>query len=240
MSILSTKAIVLSAIKFGDTSLVVKCFTEKEGIKSYLLKGVLTSKKGKLRSAYFQLFNQLEIIASHNNKGNLNSIREVRVIHSYQTIHQSVVKQSIVLFLSEVVASVIKEEEQNVSLYQYLETTVIWLDTHQSVSNFHLLFLLKLSNFLGFYPNISQHNLSAFSLLQGTFTESIYDKQLITGQELKLFKKLLHANFDTIATLQFSKKERQVLLRILIQYFELHLNGFNKPKSLDVLEIVFN
>ena len=45
MAVIETKAIVLSSIKYSDTSLIVKCFTEKEGIKSYLVKGVLKSKK---------------------------------------------------------------------------------------------------------------------------------------------------------------------------------------------------
>ena len=50
----STKAIVLTAIKYGDSSLIVRCYTEQSGSKSYLLRGVLKSKKGKLRPAYFQ------------------------------------------------------------------------------------------------------------------------------------------------------------------------------------------
>ena len=70
----TTKAIVLSSIKYGDTSLIVKAFTASSGIKTYLLRGVLASKRGKLKSAYFQPLMQLEIIANHRNKGNLESI----------------------------------------------------------------------------------------------------------------------------------------------------------------------
>ena len=83
MAVVTTKAIVLSALKFGDSSLIVKCFTEEEGVKSYLIRGILKAKKGGLKAAYFQPLTQLTIVASHNNKGTLNSIKEVQVSYPY-------------------------------------------------------------------------------------------------------------------------------------------------------------
>jgi len=238
MPVLTTKAIVLSALKFGDTSLIVKCFTEKEGVKSYLIRGILKSKKGKLKPAYFQPLTQLLLTANHNNKGTLNSIKEVQVLFPYETIPTSIVKQSIVLFLSEVLASIIKEEEENNALYNYIEAGLIWLDTHNSTSNFHLLFLLNLSYFLGFYPDIDE-NAFQFNLLEGNEIGGAADKLLISGEKLYNFKKLLGINFDTIHSVSFSKKERQIVLQLIIRYFELHLDGFREPKSLQVLETVF-
>ena len=85
--LVATKAIVLNSIKYGDTSLIVKCFTEKDGCKSYLLKGVLSSKKGKIKPSYFQPLMQLNIVGNHNNKGNLNSLKEVHVANPYQTLY---------------------------------------------------------------------------------------------------------------------------------------------------------
>ena len=240
MPLITTKAIVISVLKYGDTSLIVKCFTFEDGIRSYMIRGVLKSKKGKLKKAYFQPLTQLLIQANHNNKNALNSIKEVQVIHPYMHIYTSIVKQTIVLFLSEILSNIIKEEEKNEALYTYIETSLIWLDTQDTVANFHLLFLLNLSKFLGFYPNISQANKPAFSLLEGQFTEATYENLLLTGTELILFKRLLGINFDVIHTISYHKKERQTILRAIIRYFELHLEGFKKPKSLDILEIVFS
>lgn len=240
MPILNTKAIVFNSIKYGDTSLIVKCFTKKKGIKKYLIKGILTPKKRKLKPAYFQPLTQLQITANHTHKNLLNSIREVQVINPYETISTSIVKQSILLFLSEVLSGIIREEEENLNLYNYIETALIWLDTHDRVSNFHLLFLLNLSGFLGFYPDTSQSNKSAFNLLEGTFTHEINKKFNISGTKLTAFKKLLGINFDAISDVSFSKQERQVVLQMIIEYFELHLTGFKKPKSLNILETVFS
>ena len=239
MAIISTKAIVLSSLKYGDTSLIVKCFTKDEGVKSYMIRGVLKAKKGKLKPAYFQPLTQLQLTASHTNRNTLNSIKEVQVVNSYNTIYTSVVKQSIVMFLSEVLSDVIREEEENTALYDYLEAGLIWLDTYDAIANFHLLFLLNLCRFLGFYPDTEQDGIG-FNLLEGRFTNYVNHKLTISGQEIIAFKKLLGINFDAIHTVSFNKKERQVVLRIIIRYFELHLDGFKEPKSLRVLETVFN
>lgn len=240
MAILETKAIVLSSLKYGDSSLIVKCFTAKEGIKSYMIKGVLKSKRGKLKTAYFQPLTQLLLLANHTHKSTLHRIKEAQVIYPYDSIHSSVTKQTIVLFLSEVLSNIVKEEEENTPLYEYLETALIWLDTHETTSNFHLLFLLNLSKFLGFYPDTIAQEKLGFNLLEGNFTNNIHDKFVTSGDELIQFKKLLGINFDAIEQVSFHKSERQKVLRMIIRYFELHLDGFKQPKSLDVLETVFS
>jgi len=240
MALISTKAIVLSSIKYGDTSLIVKCFTQKEGIKTYLIRGVLKSRKGKIKAAYFQPLTQLHIDANHNNKGNLNSLKEVHVIHPYKSIYTNIFKQTIVLFLSEILNSTIQEEEENTLLFSFLESSLAWLDTHDKISNFHLFFLLQLTKYLGFYPDIANADSQYFNLSEGVFSQSSFEKNVINGDDLIQFKKLLGINFDTIDLIRFNKKERQQVLQIIIQYFELHLDGFRNPKSLSVLETVFS
>lgn len=240
MAVVHTKAIVISSLKYGDTSLIVKCFTEEEGVKSYLVRGVLKPKKKGLKAAYFQPLTQLKIIANHNTKNALNSIKELQVIQPYQTIHTDIIKQSVVFFLSEVLSNSIQEEEQNKTLYSYLETAFTWLDVHDKISNFHLLFLLNLTGFLGFYPDMSEKHKVGFNLLEGTFSDNLQDKNVISKNNFHQFKKLLGINFDNIEKVSYSKEERQLVLQTIIQYFKLHLGNFRKPKSLQVLETVFS
>lgn len=235
----STKAIVINTIKYGDTSLITTCYTENCGIKTYLLKGVLKAKKGKFKSAYFQPLMQLQLTANHNNRGTLNSLRDLEVLHFYNSIYTDIKKQTIALFLAEIVYHSIKEEEENRSLFKFLEASFLWLDTHDNIANFHLLFLLNLTKYLGFYPEINEANASYFDLLEGSFT--IYNKpNVVSGENLIQFKKLLGINFDVLHEVDFSALNRQAVLSILIQYFELHLSGFKKPKSLNVLKAVFS
>jgi DNA repair protein RecO (recombination protein O) len=236
--LVTTKAIVLSAIKYSDADLIVKCYTQ-EGLKSYMLKRILKSKKGKLKAAYFQPLTQLELIANHNTKGTLNFIREAKLSYPYNSIGVNITKQTIALFLSEVLSKSIREEEVNKQLFEFVETALIWLDTHSDVSNFHLLFLINLTKHLGFYPEKEQNKALFFDLEEGCFTNSIPRKNVVSGENLIHLKALLGINFEGLHKLRFNGSTRQEILDILIQYFELHLPGFTRPKSLAILKTVF-
>tara|TARA_R110000737_G_scaffold60012_1_gene86679 strand:- start:6852 stop:7580 length:729 start_codon:yes stop_codon:yes gene_type:complete len=236
----TTKAIVFSAIKYGDTSLIVKAFTASDGIKSYLLRGVLASKKGKLKSAYFQPLTQLEIVANHKNKGTLETIKEAKVSYHYQTLYADMAKNAMTLFLAELLGNSIREEEQNEDLFEYLIASLQWLDMNKDVANFHLYFMLSLTRFLGFYPDVYQIDKPYFDLLEGEFVAVESLNPILRGENIYYFKTFLGINFDAMHTVKMKKTNRQELLKSLILYFELHLQGFRKPKSLAVLNEVFN
>lgn len=241
-----TKAIVLTSIKFGESDLIVKCFTE-EGVKSYLLKRILKSKGKKsglsarsVNIAYFQPLTQLKITAIHNNKGSLNSIREARISYLYQSISSDIFKQAIALFLAETLAYSLYEEEKNPRQFEYIETALNWLDNHDKTSNFHLLFLLNLTKYLGFYPEMKEKNLQYFDLTEGYFTNYKPFNSYVHGEKLILFKSLIGINFDVVEQLELNSKSRKIILDILLDYYKLHLPGFKRPKSLDVLIEVFS
>lgn len=237
--LLNTKAIVLSSLKYGDTSLIVKAFTESDGLKSYMLKGVLASKKGKLKPALFQPLTQLELTANHKNKGSLESIREAKVINSYVSLHNDIVKNSMVLFLAEMLSNSIQEEQEDRALYNYLEYSFNWLDSTNAIGNFHLLFLINLTKYLGFYPNDSNTYGDYFDLLEGNFRTTPNLNPLLEGDTTFLLKQFLGINFDALSAIQTTKQKRRELLNKVVLYFELHLQGFRKPKSLAVLHAVF-
>jgi len=92
---------------------------------------------------------------------------------------------------------------------------------------------------LGFYPEMKAVNTSYFDLTEGCFTNE-HKFNAVSGENLVQFKKLLGINFDVLHEVDFSAANRQAILSILIQYFELHLSGFKKPKSLTVLKAVFS
>ncbi len=236
----TTKAIVLSSLKYGDTSLIVKAFTASDGLKSYLLKGVLASKKGKLKTAYFQPLMQLEIVANHKNKGTLENIREAKVYYHYQTLHSQIAKNAMTLFLAEMLSNSIHEEECNEELYSYIEAMLQWLDNNNEIANFHLYFLIQLTRYLGIYPDTTNNNALYFDLLEAEFISTPSLNPMLQNKNLINFKTLLGIKFDVIHTIKMHKKSRQELLKSLVLYYELHLQGFRKPKSLAILNEVFS
>ncbi|MFS4415849.1 DNA repair protein RecO [Maribacter sp. 2307ULW6-5] len=236
----TTKAIVFSALKYGDTSLVVKAFTATHGVMSYLLQGVLTAKKGKVKPAYFQPLAQLELVANHRNNANLQRIREARVHYHYQTLHTDMAKNALTLFLAEMLRNSIHEEEANPALFQYLETALQWFDGESKTANFHIAFLLTLTKYLGFYPDAKNREWAYFDLLEGGFVASPTLNPLLQGQVLQHFKRFLGTPFEALDSIKMNRTERQELLLQMINYFELHLQGFKKPRSLGVLHDVFH
>ena len=233
--LVKTKAIVISSLKYQEKSLIVKCFTQSDGLKSYFVPNAFAAKKSNQKIAYFQAFSILEIEANHKNKGTLEHFKEIKLAHSYQTIPTDMVKSSMILFLSEMLHHSIKEEEKNDNLFTYLETALLWLDNHDENANFHLIFLLQMTKFFGFFPSIPDGDY--FEMIDGVFSQ-YQGTSCLNFNDTQLLKKLLELKFDNSKKI-FVSSERQLLLKIIIDYYSIHLEGFKKPKSLDVLKEVF-
>ncbi|NBL65457.1 DNA repair protein RecO [Flavobacterium sp. NST-5] len=233
--LVKTKAIVISSLKYQEKSLIVKCFTASDGLKSYFVHNAFTGKNNRQKSSYFQPLNLLEIEAVHKNKGTLENFKEIRFFSPYHNINTDVYKSTIAIFLSEVLHYCLHENDANPPFYQYLETAFLWLDNHDETANFHLILLAEMTKFLGFFPDTSEGNF--FEMTEGFFTER-ESLTCLSAEESLLFKKLLEIKFDN--PLVFSVKQRRLLLKILMDYYSLHIESFRHPKSLEVLTEVFS
>src|SRR5690625_1991236 len=105
-----TKAIALRHIRYSEADLIAKCYTESDGLKSYLLRGVLKSKRGRIKASMFQLFSLLEIIALHKNTGRLEYSKEAKIIAINPSIRTKVIKSSMAIFLDKVLQNAIQKE----------------------------------------------------------------------------------------------------------------------------------
>ncbi len=235
---IKTKAIVISSLKYQEKSLIVKCFTLSDGLKSYFVRDAFSSRKSNQKIAYFQPLSILEIEAIHKNKGTLESFKEIKIASPFHSIHSDVVKSTIVMFVSEILNTSIQEEEKNEALFYFLETALTWLDNHHEISNFHLILLLEITKYLGFYPDTANMENRFFEMTEGVFSP-FHAISSLTEHETILFKKLIDLKFDNNQK-SFHVIERQLLLKILIDYYSFHLDGFRKPKSIEVLKEVFS
>ena len=237
--LIKTKAIVLSKLRYRDNDLIIKCLTEEKGVVSYIVRGVGGSKSKGSKLAYFQLLSQLFLEQTYRSNKSLQTIKEMKVDYHYETLHSDIVKGTIVMFLAEILASVLKEEEKNKTLFDYVQTSLQFFDHQDAYSNFHLFFLLNLTKPLGFYPDTSQIEGSYFNLNSGMF-QNVQENFNISGHNLTLLKQLLGTNFDAIQEIKLNTNQRQSFLNMLLLYYELHLGSFPKPRSLQVLNQVFN
>lgn len=238
--LITTNAIVLSKLKYKDNDLIVKCYTQQLGVISFLLRGVLKSNKSNTKVAYFQPLSQLQLSIVYKQNRSLQSVSDTKMNHVYASLHTNILKSAIVMFLSEVLSSTLKEEEPNEILFSYLETTLLWLDAQTEFSNFHLLFLLNLTKYLGFYPDTNDIEFPYFNLKEGKFELKQLGDYTISNENLNLLKQLLVTKFEHLQELKINSKQRQSFLNMMLLYFEMHLGSFKPPKSLQILNQVFN
>ena len=236
--LVKTKAIVISSIKYQEKSLIVKCFTLSDGLKSYFVRDAFSVRKSNQKIAYFQPLSILEIEAVHKNKGTLENFKEIKIATPFQSIHSDIFKSTMVMFISEILHHSIHEEEKNERLFAFLETALHWLDNHNQIANFHLILMLEITKYLGFYPDISEIDFPFFDTNEGIFTP-VHGLGSLTEHETNLFKKLINLKFENDQK-TFHVIERQIVLKILIDYYSFHLDVFRKPKSLEVLTVVFS
>ncbi|MCK8523120.1 DNA repair protein RecO [Aquimarina sp. D1M17] len=236
---INSPAIVIHSLRYSEADLIVTLFTKTNGLQTYIQKGVLKSKRGKIRASFFQPLTILEIEASHRNKGTLERIKDARVLSHYASLHTDVIKSALVFFISDILKSSIQEEEANLDLFEYLQTTILWLDTHDTIGNFHIAFLTKLTQYLGFYPDDSNLNDDCFNMQEGIFQSEDTNIYCVSGNHISKFKEFLGTTFEGSMNIRLSKNTRSEILTMLLVYFELHLHGFKKPKSLSVLNEIF-
>ena len=224
---ISRDVIVLSAIKFKEQDLIVKCFSKEEGVLSLFVKSGFKTKKGSAKAAFFQPLTQLKVISLPNARGGLNVLREVNSNFIYSTLHTDIFKSSLTLFLSELLSSILKTEDSDESLYDYLLNSLKLLDLEDFNPNFHIVFLVKLTNFMGFSislnPNLKYELLSKFS-----------------DSEINLMEQFVDVSFTDSKLIKLSSNQRGVVLEILIDYFNLHIDNFRRPNSLEVFKTIFH
>ena len=236
----NSRALVIKSIKQGETSLIVSCYLEEIGYRSFLVKGLYGSKKSKFSKAHFFPLNLINIHYSSNEIKNLGFIKEVKSEVLFNTIHSDIQKSSVIVFLSEILNNVFREElEVNQDLFDFLLNSLIWYDNVIECNNYHIKFLIELSKYIGFHPNISNENDSYFCLESGSTTNTKPLGENICGEDLKLFKSLLGMKFEDLNKMNINRESRKRILNKIIDYYSLHLQMFKTPKSINVFAEVF-
>ena len=236
-----TRGIVLRTVDYSDTSIIAKIYTELFGIQSYLIKGA-RRKNASVKANLFQPLSILELVVYKKEKKQLQTLKEARPEIHFTSIPDEPAKTSILFFLNEMLLKCLHEEEHNSELFSFLHETIQTLDTAETnFSNIHLIFLIRFSRFLGFFPqgNYSETN-SVFDLREGKFIgkEPVHPDFL--GKENgKLLSKIIFSNYYSMENLILSGKERKNLLDILLHFYQLHLSNMGSISSHKVLEQVF-
>jgi DNA repair protein RecO (recombination protein O) len=235
-----TRGIVFKTTDYGETSVIVQVFTEKFGLQSYIINAV-KKPRAKISRNMLQPLHLLDMVVYHKNTGQVQRIAELKNSPVLQTIPYDVIKSSLVLFLNEVLYKAVRQQSADEHMFDFIFNSIEWLDNQtEGVANFHLLFLTRLTRFLGFSPN-QVANADYFDMKNGVFSK--YKPEgfsYLSPPHTQNFYNLLQCSFENINQLKFSNDERRYLVQKLLEYYALHIEGFGNIRSHEVLEEVLS
>ncbi len=238
-----TRAIILRTTKYGETSLVVSAFTELFGIQTYMVNGVRTAKKNGFKASLYLPASVVDMEVYHNEKNTLHRIKECNRALVFSNILTDIVKNSIAIFMMELLNKLLKQPEQNADLFYFCEDALLQLDTAPAnvASNFPLFFALHLSHFFGFKidDNFSE-SASILDLQEGNFMEEIPPHpHFLSGENAMITAEILRIMIPSeLSQLKMNHLKRRELLSKYMDYYALHIPEFGTMKTLMVMQEV--
>ncbi len=238
-----TKGIVLRAIKYGETSLVVTIFTELFGVQTYMVNGVRTAKKTAAKANHFQPAAILDLVVYHSENKPMQRIKEFSWAVLYESILTDVIKNSIASYMAELMHKCLKQPETNADLFHFCEESFLQLDRANKTvaANFALFFTLHLAHFFGFRM-IDNHNEQQpfLDLQEGNFSgHQPHHPHFIEGRQAELTAHLLRVmQPHELEEFRLNQETRRELLVQYLSYYALHISDFGQMKTLLVLHEV--
>ena len=228
--LVKTKGVVLKFIKYRETSIIVNIYTETHGLQSYIINGIRSSRSKRNKIALYQPLTLLDLVVYYREGKALQRLSETRIGHPFYTIPIDPKKSAIALFLVEVLSKTLREQTQNKELFNFIWNSLLQFDVGGFAGeNFHLLFILKLTRYLGFNPRNAAE-------IQSELKDQL-GQSWVQSKEALLLNQMLgcdYANAPAISNLQ-----RIEILKVLLSFYQLHVEQFGNINSVKVLNQVF-
>lgn len=217
-----TRAIVFRYVKYGETSIIATLFTELFGLQSYIINGVRGNSKNN-KIALYQPLTLLDLVVYHKENASIMRIKEARCLYLYESLPRDIRKSTISMFICEILNKAVKEQSHAQEIFQFIADSLIHLDSHERIENFHLQFLLGLSKHLGFGTNE---------------IHEILGSRVADEEESAALQSLVSSQYDTPVNLSYA--QRQSLLTLLLRFYSSHIDNFGEVKSVAVLKEVLS
>jgi DNA repair protein RecO (recombination protein O) len=234
-----TAGLVLHTVPYGETSVVVRIFTERFGIQSYLVNGVRSSKAKTGRANLLRPVNLLDLVVYHRDEKNLQRLSDFRFAYLYRALYADPVKNAVALFMVELLDKTLKEPDPLPELFDFTAEALRWADSYEDgLGNLPLFFTLKVAAMLGFhFYGRYRSTTSYLDLKEGRFVaERPPHPHFLSQEGARLTDTLLQATaFDSLSGVATHKHFRRTLLSAYQDYFQLHVAGFSRLQSPRIL-----
>lgn len=235
---MKSRALVFRRSPYSDDKMIVSLFTEQAGLVDMMVRRS-ASKRARVRSNVFQPLTMLEVEWNEHSQSALKVPQQAAVVMTYPSVLGDYHKLMIGLFVLEFLCHAVRNEPASEALFHYIAGSIEWLDTcERDFANFHLVFLLRLTRFLGFMPSAEGYAEGAyFDLRAGAFTSAppLHSDFLAPG-DASLVPLLLRMKYANMRLFRLTGRNRSRLLEQIVQYYRLHLPGFPELQTLKVLQ----
>lgn len=239
MGIIKTRGILFHKIKYSESSLVIKVYTEELGIRTYMVRGARSKKYG---GSLFQHLSLLNMEVYERESKDINHTREISPAHSYRSIPFDVRKSTVIVFLNEILYRSVIEEAPNKEQFEFLFDFLMHFDgIEKDLANQHLVFLVKLSRFLGFFPGgMFTTETPCFNLEEGLYQKKSLPSRSVMDEENSELLYRISLSLPSGPAFQISSSKRRIMLSYLLDYYRYHLSGFGEIRSHKILQDVFD
>jgi DNA repair protein RecO (recombination protein O) len=240
---IEVEGIVMRRTKYGEGSLIADLLTPNHDIITIITSG-LSSKKGQHKSALLQLGCPVQCVIYYKDNRSMHRLKEISATYHQEQIPFSLVKGTILLFIIELMRNAIGKRGSDFTHYEFLLREIKTLDQADSpLTYFPLAFSIKLSQLLGFGPNLNTFNSgSYFDLQNGVFSASIPNHpNYLSEAYSNIFNKMcMQIESDDDMDISIAKKDRRYLLDQMMHYYTYHIERFRIPNAKEILTTVFN
>ena len=232
-----TEAIVLRSLKYGENRLIINLLTESEGVVTVAV-NMPKTQRGKLKRQLFQPLTLLSIELDMRQNRELQHLRDARISVPFASLATDPAKLGIALFLAEFLYFCSRGEDASEGFFQYIKNSILWLDgSRQHYANSHLVFMMRLSRFIGFMPNVDDYvEGDFFDMRNACFVRtSPLHPDYLSPEDASHVITLLRMNFETMHLFRLTRSERNRIVDIIILYYRLHVASFPELRSLDIV-----
>ncbi len=237
----STEGIVLRSIKYGESSVIATIFSREFGRQSYIINSARNN-KSKNKARILQPLFLVELVSYQKQSRDLQRIKEIKNNPVYQNIPFDIIKSTQAIFLAEMLYKTINEEESYPEMFDFIKNALMMFDLmEKNLANFHLYFLYRLTEYLGFLPDTTKQGFENwFDLKKGEIVPFEPPHPMFMNREATLFFcTLTSLKFSEISEFKIPHNIRDYILDKLVEYYHLHFEHLGEIKTLKVLQEVF-